>query len=119
MEKDQQARDSGELARGVQALTGEFGCTDCHKLGENGELGMAPDLTGWGSAAWLRRMIAQPEHESLYGYPISDDQGGEKPGNDRMPAFAANPESPERNLLNDHEIEMLARWLRGDDRDLQ
>jgi hypothetical protein len=52
-------------------------------------------------------MIKDPEHERLYGY--------EEGANDRMPAFS----TPEAQLLTDHEIEMLVRWLRQDDRDLK
>jgi ubiquinol-cytochrome c reductase cytochrome b subunit len=95
------------INEGRQLLTEEMGCTDCHKLGEVGDLGIAPDLTGYGSAQWLRDMIKNPEHERLYGY--------EEGANDRMPAFS----TPEAQLLTDHDIEMLVRWLRQDDRDLK
>ena len=44
-------------------------------------------------------MISDPNHEDLYGY--------ESDANDRMPAFS--------QILTDHRIEMLVRWLRADD----
>jgi mono/diheme cytochrome c family protein len=47
-------------------------------------------------------MISDPDHTSLYGY--------EEDMNDRMPAFG--------RTLSDHQLEMLVRWLRADDRDL-
>lgn len=82
-------------------------CTDCHTFGE-AEGGAAPELTGYGSAAWLAAFIANPDHDRFY-----------MGNNDRMPAFAADEEDPAKNLLTPHEIEMLARWLRGDDANLQ
>ena len=84
-------------------------CATCHQfrgLASEDEV-YAPDLTGWGSAEWLRGMIANPEHESFYG----------NAGNDRMPAFADSSD-PAANLLTYREIDMLVRWIRGDDRDL-
>ena len=81
-------------------------CVDCHKFGDKGETGSGyPDLTGYATAQWLKEFIANPEHERFYG----------EDGNDRMPAFAA-AEDPSQNLLTEHELDMLVRWLRGDDR---
>ena len=34
-----------------------YSCTDCHKFRDTGNLGSAPDLTGWGSKDWLVRFI--------------------------------------------------------------
>ena len=81
-------------------------CTDCHTFGE-AEGGAAPDLTGYGSAAWLAAFLANPDHDRFY-----------MGNNDRMPAFAKDEEDPSKNLLSPHEIEMLVRWLRGDDANL-
>ena len=80
----------------------DVGCFDCHKFHDDGDLGMAPDLTGYGSASWLREFISNPEGERFY--PDS---------NDRMPAFAAHPEQPEQNQLTDLELDILVQWLRG------
>ncbi len=98
---------NGVLAAGRQLLTEVMGCTDCHKFRDVGDLGAAPDLTGYGSAGWLRGMIQNPNHERFYGY--------EEGANDRMPAFSTS----ESQLLSDHDIEMLVRWLRQDDQDLK
>ena len=103
---DADARSSGELAAGRAAMSEEFGCFDCHKLHEEGELGSAPDLTGYGSAKWLYQFIANAGHERFYGE-----------NNDRMPAFAASEDSS-KNLLSRREITLLVRWLRGDDKEL-
>ena len=62
---------------------------NCHHFHDAGDLGTAPDLTGYGSREWMIGMISDPEHERFYG---------EK--NDRMPAFASGGQSraisPER-----------------------
>jgi len=85
-------------------LAGSVSCTDCHKFHDQGELGSAPDLTGYGSREWLLGMIDNPQHERFY----SGDR------NDRMPAFADDSEHPERNLLSPRELSLLVDWLRGD-----
>jgi ubiquinol-cytochrome c reductase cytochrome b subunit len=92
------------IAAGRELLTGKLACTDCHKFGDKGALGSAPDLTGYGSREWLLGMIANPQHDRFY------------PGdrNDRMPAFAEDTEHPERNLLSPRELQLLVDWLRGD-----
>jgi len=95
-----------EVERGQEAMM-DLGCFDCHKLGEEGYLGAAPDLTGYGSVEWIKGIIANPDHERFY----------EASGNDRMPAFAKSDDE-QSNLLSDHDLNMLARWIRGDDRQL-
>ena len=82
-------------------------CAECHTFHET-EGGAAPDLTGYGSAAWLAAFIANPDHDRFY-----------MGNNDRMPAFAEDAADPSKNLLTPHDIDMLVRWLRGDDADLQ
>ena len=98
--------DTDLIEQGKEAML-DFGCFDCHKFHDDGDLGMAPDLTGYGSAEWLWQFLADPEGERFY--PDT---------NDRMPAYAAHPETPEENLLTDSELTILVRWLRGDDRNL-
>lgn len=110
-ELDAQLAKSGDLEKGREAVTTAIkdqACTDCHKFGFAGELGAAPDLTRYGSREWLRGFIANPNHERFYG----------DKGNDRMPAFATQPGDARENLLSDHDMDMLVRWLRGDDREL-
>ena len=101
---DQQAADDGSLSRGRTALTeaiSDQACTDCHNFGDEGDGGYAPDLTGYGSYEWLHGFISDPNHERFYG----------QVENDRMPAFGQE--------LSPHEIDMLVRWIRGDDRNLE
>ena len=89
------------VTAGREALISSVGCTDCHRFHDQGELGSAPDLTGYGSANWLKQMIAKPTAERFY----SDR-------NDRMPEFAADESHPELNLISPHELDLLVRWLR-------
>lgn len=81
----------------------EIGCTDCHKFHDDGDLGMAPDLTGYGSQEWLTGMIANPTHKRYFG-----------DNNDRMPAFAEHEDKPETNIISPENLNLLVRWLRGD-----
>lgn len=93
-----------DLERGHELLTEELGCTDCHRFGDEGDLGSAPDLTAYGSRDWLIGMISNPNGERYY----PDDL------NDRMPAYAEHPDEPESNLLSAGEVALLADWLRGE-----
>jgi ubiquinol-cytochrome c reductase cytochrome b subunit len=91
------------IAAGREAILNEFACTDCHKFHDDGELGLAPDLTGYASREWLTAFIANPEAERFY--PET---------NDRMPAFAAHPDTPATNRLSADELALLVSWLRGE-----
>jgi ubiquinol-cytochrome c reductase cytochrome b subunit len=86
------------IHRGRELLSDDSLCASCHTF-RDVEVGGAPELTGYMSVQWLRDFIADPDHERFY-----------MGNNDRMPAFGKE--------LSAHEIDMLARWLRRDDRDL-
>src|SRR5258707_6414058 len=76
---DQKAEADCTLDKGRNALGEAFessSCVDCHKFRDAGDLGSAPDLTGWASQDWLVRFIADPTHEAFY-----------RDTNDRMPSF--------------------------------
>jgi ubiquinol-cytochrome c reductase cytochrome b subunit len=75
---EQDAGDVEIIRAGKELLAGDLACTDCHRFHDDGELGSAPDLTGYGSKEWLTGMISNPQHERFYA-------------DDRMPSFAANP----------------------------
>jgi ubiquinol-cytochrome c reductase cytochrome b subunit len=90
------------IKEGRRVIVEELACVDCHKFHDDGDLGMAPDLTGYASAEWLRAFISNPEHERFY--PTT---------NDRMPAFAAS-DDPAANRLSSEELDILVAWLRGD-----
>jgi ubiquinol-cytochrome c reductase cytochrome b subunit len=103
-------RETGRLDKGVEALQAAIAdqaCTDCHKFHELGDE-IGPDLTGYGSFEWLYGFISDPTQNRFYG----------EEGNDRMQKYAEHADDPALNLLSPHEIDMLVRWLRGDDRDL-
>ena len=104
-EADKQATDDGTIAMGKAAMAETFtmfACTDCHMLGD-GSGGSGPNLIGYGSQDWLTKFISDPSHETLYGK-----------GNDRMPSFAAAGQGPKKPLLTKDEIDLIARWLRGE-----
>jgi len=101
-QREADAADAALIATGRKAMTGEYDCTNCHKLHEKGKLGSAPDLTGYGSREWLTGIISNPAHKRFYG-----------PKNDRMPLYAESPD-PEKNILSVQSVEILADWLRGD-----
>lgn len=91
-----------ELDRGRGMLSEKFGCIDCHKFHEQGELGSGPDLTGYGSDEWLTAIISDPKGARFYA--------GDR--NDRMPSFASDSAHPEQNLLSRSELTLLVRWLK-------
>jgi quinol-cytochrome oxidoreductase complex cytochrome b subunit/mono/diheme cytochrome c family protein len=95
------SQDAKLIAAGKKQFA-QLTCTDCHKYYDEGEPGLAPELTGYGSQAWLEGMISRPTHARYYGE-----------NNDRMPSFAEY-EEPERNRLSPQDLELLVRWLRGD-----
>ncbi len=92
------ARDADLIAEGRQLIrTRGMRCTTCHQFREPDEDATAPDLTDYGSRAWLRDFIHDPAQPRFYGRR-----------NDRMPRFGAE------GLLSEREIGLLADWLRGD-----
>jgi ubiquinol-cytochrome c reductase cytochrome b subunit len=101
-QKENDKRDAKRIETGRKQIMA-VGCTDCHKFHDQGDLGMAPDLTDYGSYEWLAGMIANPEHERFY-----------KGNNDRMPAFAEHADKPEMNILSPANLDLLVRWLRSD-----
>jgi quinol-cytochrome oxidoreductase complex cytochrome b subunit/mono/diheme cytochrome c family protein len=108
---DATAAKDGTIAAGSKAIreyqwAGGSTCVDCHKFHDAGELGSAPDLTGYGSKQWLIDFISNPGHARFYD--ASEDK------NDRMPAFAADAAKPTNNLLQPHELKLLVEWLRDE-----
>ncbi len=90
--------DADLIKEGRALIIGEaLACTDCHSFAKKYPDSIAPDLTGYGSRAWLMRFISNPNHPDFYGKR-----------NDRMPAFA------DKKILDAKQIALLADWLRGD-----
>ncbi len=100
-EADEKSRRDGTLEQGRQSIMDQ--CTLCHKFGEEGELGIAPDLTNYGSRQWMIEFISDPTHERFYGE-----------NNDRMPSFAADADDPRQNLLDRESLKLIVDWLRED-----
>jgi len=97
----QRAADAGDaalIAEGRELARSEaMQCTECHQFREPDDSATAPDLTGYGSRAWLAEFIGDPAHLRFYGTR-----------NDRMPRFG------EDQILTEREIGLLTDWLRGD-----
>jgi len=97
----QAAVESAEAARleqGRGLLRSEaMRCTECHQFQKPDEDATAPDLTGYGSRAWMIDFIKNPAHERFYGKR-----------NDRMPAFGQD------NKLDERSLGLVVDWLRGD-----
>jgi ubiquinol-cytochrome c reductase cytochrome b subunit len=89
-------RDSGLIELGRALIGKESRCIDCHQFHKKDEDATAPDLTGYGSRAWVISFISNAAHERFYGER-----------NDRMPAFGS------KQILTDQEIGLIADWLRG------
>lgn len=94
------------IATGRELIVDEFSCIDCHKFGDEGDLGMAPDLTGYASRGWLVEFISNPASERFYSPDNYDDPER------LMPAFAIHADNPQLNKLQPREIELIADWLR-------
>jgi ubiquinol-cytochrome c reductase cytochrome b subunit len=101
---EKRAAEGRELLSGglAELLDSGTSCTDCHKFHESGDLGLAPDLTGYMSRQWMIEFIRNPAAERFYG-----DK------NDRMPAFAPH-DDPQLNQLDDKSLALIVDWLRGD-----
>ena len=88
-------------ADAIQSIE-DFTCTDCHRFHGKGKAKAAPDLMAYGSREWLIGIISDPTQKAFYGAT-----------NDRMPAYAKTPETPDKNILTQRQVELLAEWLRG------
>ena len=92
--------DKDLIQKGIGLI--EQHCTSCHKFGDHGQLGLAPDLTGYGSYEWMMGLVSDPTHERFY-----------RQENDRMPSFAKDLAHPEKNNVSVRELSLIVDWLRG------
>jgi len=90
------------LANEAQQAIEDFTCLDCHHFHGQNKAPSGPDLTGYGSRAWLIAILSDPASSRFYGK-----------NNERMPSYAKSPDKPEENVLSARQIELLADWLRG------
>jgi ubiquinol-cytochrome c reductase cytochrome b subunit len=101
--KNRIAEGRALIAGGLsEILDSGMSCTDCHKFHDTGDLGTAPDLTGYMSREWLLAFVRNPAGERFYG-----------DNNDRMPAFGPH-DNPQLNQLDDKSLGLIVDWLRGD-----
>jgi quinol-cytochrome oxidoreductase complex cytochrome b subunit/mono/diheme cytochrome c family protein len=96
-------KDAARIEAGRKIIADADRCVSCHKFKEQGELGAAPDLTGYGSREWLLGMIGNAKQERFY-----------RDENDRMPLFAAHPADSAENMLSSHTLGLIVDWLRGE-----
>jgi ubiquinol-cytochrome c reductase cytochrome b subunit len=91
--------DKALIEGGVEILMDEgTGCAQCHQFHDVGSLGTAPNLTGYGTRAWIIGMIRNPGGEEYYSHLPAERQ--------KMPAF--------EDRLSEEVIGHIADWLRGD-----
>jgi len=96
-------KDAERIEAGRKLIADGERCASCHKFRESGELGSAPDLTGYGSRDWLLGMISNPKGERYY-----------RDENDRMPSFAEHPGNTPANILDARSLGLIVDWLRGE-----
>lgn len=96
------ARDSQLITKGI-GLIQQNCATGCHRMGDFGQLGLAPDLTGYGSYEWMLAFVSDPTHQRFY-----------RQENDRMPSFAQDLSQPATHAVSVRELSLIVDWLRGD-----
>ena len=92
--------DLAQVSKGKAIVTGR--CTACHWFegkGDENDTGSAPELSKWGSVAWVKAQIVDPSSKATYREKALDkDRKG------HMPKFGGEM-SPE-------DVDLLARWVR-------
>jgi mono/diheme cytochrome c family protein len=92
-------------------------CYTCHAFdGKGGSEG--PDLTGYGSADWIRLMIVAPGHPKRHGAnnkmtAFRNDQG---PGSEILLRELAETAGEKYSPLSDVDRELIIRFMVGDNR---
>ncbi|MEQ8787326.1 MAG: cytochrome b N-terminal domain-containing protein [Pirellulaceae bacterium] len=99
---EDEEKDQEKIAKGVALIQGTC-ATYCHKFGDAGQWGLAPDLTGYGSYEWMLGLISDPTHARFY-----------RSENDRMPSFAKHLDQPATNTVSVRELSLIVDWIRGD-----
>ena len=92
-------KDPARVARGKVVIKAR--CTTCHLLegeGDDGGQGLAPELAGYGSLAWVRAQIANPSSKTTYR-----DNALDPVRKGHMPRFDVE--------LAPDDIDLLARWV--------
>lgn len=81
-----------EHAEGYKLFVEKYNCVRCHAFGDVSDRNTGPDLTGYGGADWLRRMVRTAQHISIYGNerytePIKEGDAKLKFKQGMMPSF--------------------------------
>ncbi len=87
------------VARGKEIVSTR--CTSCHLFegaGDDGGQGLAPELSGYGSIAWVRAQIANPSSKATYRENALDPEREH-----HMPRFDGE--------LSAADIDLLASWV--------
>lgn len=103
---DRVSRDPAQLDEGRAIVTER--CTTCHLWkgeGDDAEQGLAPELSGYGSHAWVRAQIANPATKATYR-----EQALDPDRKHHMPRFDGD--------LRPEDLDLLARWVRAQARGL-
>lgn len=89
-------------------------CASCHKFGDLGPpegKHTAPDLTGFGTKAWARAVLEDPDADHLFG---------RTPFKGNMPSVTKPPSDPEAakdwRPMPEAEIDAIATWLEAQSR---
>lgn len=119
--KIKEGEEPSGLQKGFLAFD-KRGCTECHSFAGQG-MGTAPDLTGYGSPAWVRQMIIAPDLPSRYGdnnqmpaFRDLESHTAENTKSEYAAAAGKNLANLTINHLTDAERELIIRWLFKDDR---
>lgn len=91
-QKDLDRKDSARIEAGKKLF--QQNCASCHRFHGKGTQS-GPDLTGYGTLAWLTAITSNPGAAQFYGSR-----------NDRMPIFEKE--------LSREQIELIARFIRGE-----
>jgi ubiquinol-cytochrome c reductase cytochrome b subunit len=106
-EGEPQAGGGDEAAKKAGEKIVTTRCTTCHLWkgeGDDGDQGLAPELSGYGSLAWVRAQIANPATKVTYRDKAVDDRKS-KESKGHMPHFAGE--------LSPADLELVARWTRA------
>ena len=91
--------DAASAARGKGIVTAR--CTSCHLYegkGDDSDQGLAPELSGWGSVAWVRAQLANPSSKATYReHALDKDRKG------HMPRFDTE--------LSSADLDLVAGWV--------
>jgi ubiquinol-cytochrome c reductase cytochrome b subunit len=102
------SRDPAQMKAGESIVT--VRCTTCHLWkgeGDDSSQGFAPELSGWGTAAWVRAQVADPATKATYR---DDALSADAKMKGHMPRFDSE--------LSPEDLDLVARWAQAHARGL-